>query len=263
MSLMRWLFPMVIVVFGGLACAAAEPTAPADSADRPLKVPAGFVVERVAGPPLVNHPMNGCFDEEGRLFLTEAAGLNLKADDLLRQLPNSIKHLEASHGDGRFDKAVVFADKMTFPQGALWHNGALFTTAYPSLWRIDDAGRRTAIAGRFGSTATPPTCTGRNSVPTGCSTSATAATVTTSNNPTASPSRAAPPPSIVAGPTARTWTVCAAAEWTIRSKSPSLRPESRSSWPTSSSTRRATTPFCSPKKEPFTPITSRCIPNSA
>ncbi len=116
MSLMRWLFPLVIAVFGGPACAAAEPTAPADSADRPLKVPAGFVVERVAGPPLVNHPMNGCFDEQGWPSL-EAAGLNLKADDLLRQLPNSISCLEASHGDGRFDKASVFADKMTFPQG--------------------------------------------------------------------------------------------------------------------------------------------------
>jgi putative membrane-bound dehydrogenase-like protein len=153
MSPIHWLTPSVIAI--ALAClagAATEPPAPADSADRPLKVPAGFVVERVAGPPLVNHPMNGCFDEQGRLFLTEAAGLNLKADDLLRQLPNSIKRLEDSHGDGRFDKAVVFADKMTFPQGALWHDGALFTTAYPSLWRLDDADRRTAIAGKFGST---------------------------------------------------------------------------------------------------------------
>jgi putative membrane-bound dehydrogenase-like protein len=152
MSPMRWLFLPGIAVLGCLACAAVEPPAPADSADRPLKVPAGFVVERVAGPPLIEHPMNGCFDEQGRLFLTESAGLNLKAEDLLRQLPNSIKRLEDTHGDGRFDKAVVFADKMTFPQGALWHDGALFTTAYPNVWRIDDASRRTAIVGKFGST---------------------------------------------------------------------------------------------------------------
>jgi putative membrane-bound dehydrogenase-like protein len=109
-------------------------------------------------PPLVSHPMNGSFDERGRLFLTEAAGLNLKADDLLKQLPNSIKRLEDTDGDGRFDKAVTFADKMTFATGALWHDGAVYSTAYPSLWRLEDADgdgvadRRTAIVGTFGST---------------------------------------------------------------------------------------------------------------
>ena len=149
----------LVAALGCVLCAppartAAEPT---DAADRVLKVPAGFVVERVAGPPLVEHPMNGCFDEQGRLFLTESAGLNLKAEELLVRLPNSIKRLEDSDGDGRFDHATVFADKMTFPQGALWYDGALFTTAYPSVWRLEDAAgggaadKRTAIVGQFGS----------------------------------------------------------------------------------------------------------------
>ncbi len=160
----RWLVPPLIAAALGCVLAAApdskpaDPPAAADSAERVLKVPPGFVVERVAGPPLVHHPMNGSFDERGRLFLTEAAGLNLKADDLLRQLPNSIQRLEDTDGDGRFDKAVVFADKMTFATGALWHDGALYSTAYPSLWRLEGADgdgvaeRRTAIVGTFGST---------------------------------------------------------------------------------------------------------------
>ena len=92
---MRWVFlPAFIAFFGAAVVVATEPKAPTDSAHRPLKVPAGFVVERVAGPPLVEHPMNGCFDEQGRLYLTEAAGLNLKAADLLRRLPNSINALK-------------------------------------------------------------------------------------------------------------------------------------------------------------------------
>ncbi len=163
MSRTRWLVPpLLAAVFACLLAAAPEPKVadqPADdAADRPLKVPPGFVVERVAGPPLVSHPMNGSFDERGRLYLTEAAGLNLKAADLLAQLPNSIKRLEDTDGDGRFDKAVVFADKMTFATGACWHDGALYSTAYPSLWRLEDtdgdgaADRRTAIVGTFGST---------------------------------------------------------------------------------------------------------------
>ncbi|HVS35498.1 MAG TPA: PVC-type heme-binding CxxCH protein, partial [Gemmataceae bacterium] len=163
MSRSRWLIASLIAL--PLACilaAAPEPKTAeqraADSADRVLKAPPGFVVERVAGPPLVQHPMNGAFDEQGRLFLTEAAGLNLKAADLLAQLPNSVKRLEDTDGDGRFDKAVVFADKMTFATGACWHDGALYSTAYPSLWRLEDtdgdgvADRRTAIVGMFGST---------------------------------------------------------------------------------------------------------------
>jgi putative membrane-bound dehydrogenase-like protein len=150
--------PPAAVVLTALLAAAPDPKADApkeaDAADRPLKVPDGFVVERVAGPPLVEHPMCGCFDERGRLFLTEAAGLNLNAEDLLKQLPNSIKVLEPAGADGRFDKAAVFADKMTFPGGACWLDGALYTTAYPALWRLEDAGgavKRTQVAGNFGS----------------------------------------------------------------------------------------------------------------
>src|SRR5437879_2256984 len=107
-----------------LACLASglpEPRADekkdAGSAGRVLKVPDGFVVERVAGPPLVEHPMHGSFDERGRLFVTEAAGRNLKDEELLKELPNSIKVLEPADSDGRFTKAAVFADKMTFPSG--------------------------------------------------------------------------------------------------------------------------------------------------
>ena len=37
-----------------------------------FKVPPGFVVEQVAGPPLVEHPMMGCFDDQGRLYVAEA-----------------------------------------------------------------------------------------------------------------------------------------------------------------------------------------------
>ena len=48
-----------------------------------ITVPPGFVVELVAAPPLVEHPMFGCFDDQGRLFVAEAAGKNLKAAELL------------------------------------------------------------------------------------------------------------------------------------------------------------------------------------
>jgi putative heme-binding domain-containing protein len=123
-----------------------------------LRVPDGFEVELVAAPPLVEHPMMACFDERGRLFVAEAAGVNLRADELLKDPPNRIRLLEDTNQDGRFDKSTIFADRMTLPMGVLWYRGALYTASPPSLWRLEDtdqdgrADRREELVTRFGFT---------------------------------------------------------------------------------------------------------------
>ena len=103
-----------------------------------LEVPDDFVVEQVAAPPLVKFPMLGTFDDRGRLFVCASAGLNLDAEQLLDQLPNFVQRLEDTDGDGDFDKSTVFADKMTLPSGAMWHDGALYVASPPSIWRLAD-----------------------------------------------------------------------------------------------------------------------------
>jgi putative heme-binding domain-containing protein len=135
---------------------------PRDTAAQPatergtIVVPPGFSVELVAAPPLVEHPMFACFDERGRLFVAESAGQNLKAKDLLEQLPNRIRLLEDTDGDGRFDKSTIFADKMTFPMGVLWHEGAVYSASPPSIWRLEDtdgdgvADKRQEFVTKFG-----------------------------------------------------------------------------------------------------------------
>ena len=96
------------------------------------------------------------FDDRGRLFVADNAGLNLPAAELLTQLPNAIRMLEDTNGDGRFDRSTVFADKMTFPQGATWFRGALYVASPPSIWRLEDtdgdgvADRREEIVQKFG-----------------------------------------------------------------------------------------------------------------
>ncbi len=123
-----------------------------------LRVPDGFTVELAAGPPLVEFPMMACLDDRGRMFIAESAGLNLRTDDLETQLPNFIRLLEDTDRDGRFDKSTIFADKMTLPQGALWHDGALYVASPPNIWRLEDtdndgvADRREVLVGRFGYT---------------------------------------------------------------------------------------------------------------
>src|SRR6516165_8782610 len=123
-----------------------------------IRVPAGFIVEQVAAPPLVGHPMMACFDDRGRLFVAESAGLNPDADALLKDPPSFIRLLEDADGDGRFDKSTIFADRMTMPMGVLWYRGALYTASPPSLWRIEDrdgdgrAEERRELVTRFGFT---------------------------------------------------------------------------------------------------------------
>ena len=120
-----------------------------------IRVPEGFRVETVADSPLVKYPMLGGFDPEGRLYVCESAGKNLDEAGLLRELPNFISRLEDTDGDGRFDRKTVFADRLTFPAGVLWHQGAVYVTSPPYLWRLEDtngdgvADKRDPIVGTF------------------------------------------------------------------------------------------------------------------
>ncbi|KAB2657630.1 MAG: hypothetical protein DVB31_15870 [Verrucomicrobia bacterium] len=137
-----------------LALAFAGP-ARAETGLAAIRVPPGFTVELAAGPPLLRYPMLGGFDEQGRLYVCESAGGNDDEAGLLRKLPNFIRRIEDTDGDGRFDRGTVFADRMTFPEGALWHEGALYTTSPPYLWRLRDtdgdgiADQRDPIVGKF------------------------------------------------------------------------------------------------------------------
>ncbi|HUR57830.1 MAG TPA: PVC-type heme-binding CxxCH protein [Opitutaceae bacterium] len=135
--------------------AAVSVPAVAASAYAPIQVPQGFEVIPVAGQPLVNFPMLAGFDDRGRLFVAENAGVNLDQDALAKEKPSRITMLEDINGDGVFDRSSVFADQLTFPQGVQWHDGALYVASPPSIWRLEDkdgdgrAETRTEIATGF------------------------------------------------------------------------------------------------------------------
>lgn len=122
----------------------------------PLQVAEGFEVELVATPALIEYPVMAGFDERGRLFVAGNAGVNLTDEGLLEQLPSAVHLLEDGDGDGTFDRSAVFADRLTFPQGALWHEGAVYVASPPSLWRLEDtdgdgvADAREEVATGFG-----------------------------------------------------------------------------------------------------------------
>jgi putative membrane-bound dehydrogenase-like protein len=101
-------------------------------------LPDGFEIELVAGPPLVNRPITGAFDELGRLYVADSSGSNDPVKKQLAERPHRILRLEDTDGDGRFDRKTVFADKMMFPEGTMWLDGSLYVSAAPTIWKLTD-----------------------------------------------------------------------------------------------------------------------------
>ncbi|MBA3483804.1 MAG: HEAT repeat domain-containing protein [Pirellulales bacterium] len=101
-------------------------------------VPDGFSIELVAGPPLVERPIVAAFDYEGRLYVAESSGSNDPVEQQLAERPHRVVRLEDVDGDGRFDKRVVFADRMMFLAGAMFQGGSLYVSAPPSIWKLTD-----------------------------------------------------------------------------------------------------------------------------
>ncbi|HEV3024325.1 MAG TPA: HEAT repeat domain-containing protein, partial [Pirellulales bacterium] len=127
----------------------------ARAAEPRFRVPPGFEVEAAAAPPLVRYPLFAEFDDQGRLFVAEGTGTNLPGEELAKKKLGRIVRLEDIDGDGRFDESRVFADGLVFPQGVLWHDGALYAASHPSIWKLEDpdgtgvATRRTELATGF------------------------------------------------------------------------------------------------------------------
>jgi putative membrane-bound dehydrogenase-like protein len=140
--------PVVVLALASLATVGSAKPPPAH-------LPPGLELIVAAAPPLVTHPIMASLDDRGRLFVGDAAGVNLNRQGLEEQLPNRILLLTDTDGDGVYDHRTVFADKMTFPQGSAWLDGSLYVASPPGIWKLTDtdgdgvADRREMIVGGF------------------------------------------------------------------------------------------------------------------
>ncbi len=137
------------------------PIAP-ETAPGTIRVKKGFRLELAAAEPLVADPVAMAFDENGRLFVAEMRDYPLHRDDGIGR----IKLLVDTDGDGRFDRATVFADGLSWPTAVMWAKGGLFVGATPDILFLEDtdgdgkADRRKVLFTGFASTAPTPNVQG-------------------------------------------------------------------------------------------------------
>lgn len=101
-------------------------------------LPKGFTIELVAESPQVDRPVTAAFDDKGRLYVADSSGSNAKPADQLKNPTHRVVMLESTKKDGKFDKSTVFADKLSFLQGTMWHDGSLYVATPPTIQKLTD-----------------------------------------------------------------------------------------------------------------------------
>src|SRR5262249_28735566 len=89
----------------------------------------GFKIEQVATEPLLNTPVAISYDEHNRLYVAEMRDYSEQENDRLGQ----VRLLVDEDGDGRFDRASVFADGLSWPTAIACWDGGVFVGAAPDI----------------------------------------------------------------------------------------------------------------------------------
>ena len=119
-------------------------TEPADALNT-FRLAGGFQLELVAAEPLVADPVDACFDAFGRMYVAEMHGYPFsqeptKLNPAGKGKPDAgiIRLLQDTNGDGRMDRSVVFADKISWPTSVCCYDGGVFVLAPQYLYYFKD-----------------------------------------------------------------------------------------------------------------------------
>jgi putative membrane-bound dehydrogenase-like protein len=110
------------------------PLAP-NEAKSSFSVLPGFQLDQVAAEPLVRDPVAMSFDENGRLYVVEMCDYSEQDRDFL----GTIRLLEDTDADGRFDKSTTFAERLSWPTAVVCYDGGVFVGAAPDILYLKDA----------------------------------------------------------------------------------------------------------------------------
>src|SRR5438132_3777497 len=97
----------------------------------------GFEVELVAAEPLVQSPIAFAWGADGKLWVVEMGDYPL-GEDGKGKPGGRIKYLEDTNGDGKYTKATLFLDGLSFPTSVMpWGRGVIVTCA-PEIFYAED-----------------------------------------------------------------------------------------------------------------------------
>jgi len=140
------------------------PLSPAESA-KSFRLPPGFHAELIASEPLINEPSGVCWDERGRLFVSELHGYNVdgwydiqelnktgELDTSVRRIRGSkegrerakaetygvVKLLLDRNGDGRMDDAILWATNLPPCYGVVPARGGIIAVGSPDIVFLAD-----------------------------------------------------------------------------------------------------------------------------
>jgi putative heme-binding domain-containing protein len=102
-----------------------------------FQLPPGFEIQLVAAEPDIAKPMNLAFDLRGRLWVTSSEEYPYPAKDP-EQARDTIKVIEDSDGDGRFDKVTTFADRLNIPIGLYPYRDGVICFSIPNILFLRD-----------------------------------------------------------------------------------------------------------------------------
>ena len=109
------------------------PHEPADALST-FQVEDGFKIEQAAAEPLVATPVAMAFDADSRLYVVEMRDYSEQDKERLGR----VRLLEDTDEDGRFDKATIFADDLSWPTAVTCYDGGIFVGAAPDIYYLKD-----------------------------------------------------------------------------------------------------------------------------
>lgn len=104
---------------------------------RTMRVPAAFKIELVASEPLVNDPIGFDWGIDGSLWVVEMGDYPLGSDGM-GSGGGRVKHLIDTDGDGSYDQADLFLDKIPFPTGIKVFGGGILVSTAPDVFYAED-----------------------------------------------------------------------------------------------------------------------------
>ncbi len=147
-------FPVAAVTLWAGAAAVRGQTSP-EKTVAGLRVPEGWEVTLYASEPLITNPTAIDIDAQGRVWVCEGQWYRARAKT---PPADCVKVLEDADGDGRADRASVFADGLLVPMSVAVAGTRVYVGESPNLWVYEDrdgdlkadAGSRRALLTGFG-----------------------------------------------------------------------------------------------------------------